>query len=45
MEITMTATYRVVRHPDEGGYAVVVPALPGCFSQGGTVEEALGPRG
>ncbi len=25
----------------EGGYTVVVPALPGCVSCGDTVEEAL----
>ena len=24
-----------------GGYSVIVPALPGCHSQGETVEEAL----
>lgn len=27
--------------PDEGGYWVKVPALPGCVTQGETVEEAL----
>ena len=39
----MKVRYTVVLDPDpdEGGYAVVVPALPGCFSQGETVEEAL----
>ncbi|NIT04174.1 type II toxin-antitoxin system HicB family antitoxin, partial [Candidatus Saccharibacteria bacterium] len=26
---------------DEGGYTVVVPALPGCISEGNTKEEAL----
>ncbi len=25
----------------EGGYSVHCPALPGCYSQGDTVEEAL----
>jgi predicted RNase H-like HicB family nuclease len=25
---------------DEGGYTVYVPALPGCISEGDTVEEA-----
>ncbi|MDE4907459.1 type II toxin-antitoxin system HicB family antitoxin [Methanogenium marinum] len=25
----------------EGGYTVVVPALPGCISEGDTREEAL----
>ena len=27
--------------PEEGGYSVSVPALPGCFSQGDTLDEAL----
>ena len=27
--------------PDEGGYWVRVPALPGCVTQGETVEEAF----
>lgn len=26
---------------DVDSYAVSVPALPGCFTQGGTVEEAV----
>lgn len=33
--------YRVILEPDEGGFAVWVPALPGCVSQGDTREEAL----
>jgi len=34
---------RVVLEPsDEGGFTAVVPALPGCISEGGTREEALG---
>jgi len=33
---------RVVLEPsDEGGYTAVVPALPGCISEGDTREEAL----
>ena len=27
--------------PDEGGFWVKVPSLPGCVTQGETVEEAL----
>ena len=27
--------------PDEGGYSVAVPALPGCYTPGDTLEEAL----
>ena len=35
--------YSVVVHKaGEGGYWVEVPALPGCYSQGETREEALG---
>lgn len=34
--------YTVVIEPQEpSGYFVHVPALPGCFSQGETVEESL----
>ncbi len=34
--------YRVILEPqEEGGYTVYVPSLPGCVSQGETVEEAL----
>ena len=36
MEYTM-----IVHTAEEGGYWVEVPALPGCFSQGETVDEAL----
>lgn len=34
--------YHVVLKPDpEGGYVAVVPAFPGCYSQGESAEEAL----
>ena len=35
--------YTVVLTPEaeDGGYSVSVPALPGCYSQGETVEDAL----
>jgi len=33
---------RVVLEPsNDGGYTVLVPALPGCVSEGDTREEAL----
>jgi predicted RNase H-like HicB family nuclease len=33
---------QVILIPDEtGGYIVEVPSLPGCYSQGETVDEAL----
>ena len=33
----------VVLTPDleDGGYAVTVPALPGCITEGKTIDEAL----
>ena len=31
----------IIHKAEEGGYWAEVPALPGCFSQGETVEEAL----
>lgn len=35
--------YTIILHPDpeEGGFTVTVPALPGCVTQGETVEEAM----
>ncbi|MCS6951117.1 MAG: type II toxin-antitoxin system HicB family antitoxin, partial [bacterium] len=35
--------FKVLLEPDEeaGGYVVTCPSLPGCYSQGETVEEAL----
>ncbi len=33
---------KVVLEPsDEGGYTVYVPSLPGCISEGDTIDEAL----
>lgn len=31
----------VLEPSDEGGYTAIVPALPGCISEGDTREEAL----
>ena len=33
--------YTVIFEPQpEGGYTAIVPALPGCISEGGTLHEA-----
>ncbi|MBF2006531.1 MAG: type II toxin-antitoxin system HicB family antitoxin [Chlorogloeopsis fritschii C42_A2020_084] len=33
---------KVVLEPsDEGGYTVFVPSLPGCISEGETIDESL----
>ena len=34
--------YSIILTPeDAGGYSVAVPELPGCFTQGETLEEAI----
>ena len=35
--------YTILLHPDEeqGGYTVTVPTLPGCITEGDTLEEAI----
>lgn len=33
--------YRIALHKSEEGYAVSVPGLPGCWSQGATEQEAI----
>ena len=35
--------FRIVLEPceEDGGFTAYVPALPGCFSEGDTEEEAL----
>lgn len=40
----MAREYRVILEADHeaGGYVVWVPALPGCASEGDSIEEALG---
>ena len=35
--------YMIILHPEPeaGGYSVTVPSLPGVFTQGETIEEAI----
>ncbi|MFZ1707775.1 MAG: type II toxin-antitoxin system HicB family antitoxin [Anaerolineae bacterium] len=34
--------FKVVLEPsDEGGFTALIPSLPGCISEGDTVEDAL----
>lgn len=39
----MMRKYTIILEPDdeEGGYTVVVPALPGCVTQGQSVAECI----
>src|SRR5579872_4807687 len=41
VEHYMALPYRVELIPDEGGWFVSIPDLPGCMSQGETPDEAL----
>ncbi len=34
-------TLLLIPDPDTGGYTVEVPALPGCVTEGDTLEEAI----
>jgi antitoxin HicB len=36
-------TFTVVLEPDqeEGGYTAIVPALPGCVTEGDSIDEAM----
>ncbi len=34
-------TIVLIPEPEEGGYSVIVPALPGCVTQGETIDEAI----
>lgn len=34
-------TVLLIPEPEEGGYSVSVPSLPGLFTQGDTAEEAM----
>jgi len=38
----MARTFRILLTPEEeGGFSVTVPSLPGCYTQGESVEEAI----
>ena len=41
--MTTERHYTIILYPEPeaGGYSVTVPALPGCVTQGETIEEAI----
>lgn len=42
LESEACMVFKVVLEPsEEGGYTAIVAALPGCISEGNTVEEAI----
>ncbi len=40
VQFTITLTALVYPEREAGGYSAEVPALPGCYTQGATLEEA-----
>lgn len=38
--VRMSYTYRIIVEPDDNGFHVFVPALPGCHTWGKTINEA-----
>jgi predicted RNase H-like HicB family nuclease len=39
LQFAVTLTALVYPEPETGGYSAEVPALPGCYTQGETLEE------
>jgi predicted RNase H-like HicB family nuclease len=39
MQFAVTLTALVYSEPEAGGYSAEVPALPGCYTHGETLEE------
>jgi predicted RNase H-like HicB family nuclease len=39
VQFAVTLTALVYAEPEAGGYSAEVPALPGCYTQGETLEE------
>jgi predicted RNase H-like HicB family nuclease len=39
IQFSVTLTALVYPEPEAGGYSAEVPALPGCYTQGKTLEE------
>jgi predicted RNase H-like HicB family nuclease len=39
MQVTVTLTALVHPEPEVGGYSAEVPALPGCYTEGETLDE------
>jgi predicted RNase H-like HicB family nuclease len=39
LQLTVTLTAVIHPEPDAGGFSAEVPALPGCYTQGKTLEE------
>jgi predicted RNase H-like HicB family nuclease len=39
VQVTVTVSALVHPEPESGGFSAEVPALPGCYTQGDTLEE------
>ena len=41
LEYYLSLEYLVAVYPEEEGFSVMIPDLPGCMSQGKTLDEAM----
>lgn len=41
LEYYLSLKYPMSVYPEEEGYTIIIPDLPGCISQGDTLEEGL----
>ncbi|WP_439629082.1 type II toxin-antitoxin system HicB family antitoxin [Gemmata sp.] len=39
VQLTVTVTAIIHPEPDAGGFSAEIPSLPGCYTQGETIEE------
>ena len=41
LEYYLSLNYSMAIYPEESGFTVMIPELPGCMSQGKTYDEAM----
>lgn len=41
LEYYLSLKYPISIYPEDEGYTVIIPDLPGCITQGETLEEAI----
>lgn len=41
LDYYLTLKYPISIYPEDEGYTVIIPDLPGCITQGETLEEAI----
>ncbi|MCK5036762.1 MAG: type II toxin-antitoxin system HicB family antitoxin, partial [Candidatus Sabulitectum sp.] len=41
LEYYLSLNFKIELYPDDGAYVAEIPDLPGCITQGDTMEEAI----